>query len=110
MDWIKIIRAYWPAIFAVAFSCFGMAIVSPLRESELTVGLFTIWRWLPLGALVFGLSYGGWVTCRLFQAERGRGHLCPRCSGPLGHERKGRYGDYRRCLACGYNANQRHYR
>ena len=110
MDWLKVLRVYWPTIVAVAFSFFGMAILSPLRESELTAGLFTTLRWLPLGTLLVGMVYGGWVTYRLTQAERGRGHLCPRCYGPLGHEQNGRYGDYRRCLACGYNANERHYR
>lgn len=110
MDWFKMIRAYWPAIVAVVASLLAMAVLSPLRDSQLTAGFFETLRWLPLGGLAFALLYGGWVTFRLAQAEHGHGHLCPRCGGPLGHERDGRYGDYRQCLACGHNANHRHYR
>lgn len=110
MDWFKVIRAYWPAIVALVFSFLVMGALTPLRNSQLTAGLFEMLRWLPLAGMGLSFFYGVWVTYRLAQAERGAGHLCPRCHGPLGHERDGRYGDYRRCLTCGHNANHRHYR
>lgn len=110
MDWFKTIRAYWPAIVAVFFSFVVMALLAPLRNIELMADLFNVLQWLPLAGLGYGLLYGLWVTYRLVQAERGDGHLCVRCGGPLGLERSGRFGEYRQCIACGHNVNYRHYR
>ena len=110
MRWMNLIRAYWPAIAAMAFSLLAVGVISPLRHSSFGTELMASLRWVPLGGLAVALLYGAWVTFRSWQAERGHGCLCPLCMGPLGHERSGRYGDYRRCLLCGHNANERHYR
>lgn len=110
MDWFKTIRAYWPAIVATVVSFFAMAVLAPLKGSALTVGMFDVLRWVPLAGLGFALLYGGWVTYRLVQAERGDGPLCPRCGGPLGFEKCEPYSPHRTCLACGKHANGRHYR
>lgn len=110
MDWFKTIRAYWPAIVATVASFLAMAVLAPLKDSAFTVGMFDMLRWVPLVGLGFALLYGGWVTYRLVQAERGEGHLCPRCGGPLGIEKYEPYSPHRTCLACGKHANERYYR
>lgn len=109
MDWFKLIRAYWPAIVAFVSSLFAMSVLAPLRDSPLTSGLFDLLRWVPVAGMGFVLFYGGWVTYRLVQAERGDGPLCPRCGGPLGVEKYAPYCPHRTCLACGKHANERHY-
>lgn len=109
MDWFKMIRTYWPAITATFAALVVMLVLIPLRNSPLTSGMFEILRWVPLFGLGFALHYGIWVTYRLVQAERGDGHLCPHCGGPLGIEKYRPYNPHRTCLACGKHANERHY-
>lgn len=110
MDWFNTIRAYWPALVVAVVSAFCMFVLAPVQSGPLAGGVFAALRWVPLAGLAFAMGYGGWVTLRLSQAERGIGHLCPRCPGPLGREKLGRYGLYRTCLCCGQHANERHYR
>lgn len=109
MDVFKTIRAYWPAIVATVLSSLAMAVLVPLRDSVLTAGIFDVLRWGPLAGIGFALLYGGWVTYRLVQAERGDGPLCPTCGGPLGVEKYEPYSPHRTCLTCGRHANERHY-
>lgn len=109
MDWFRTIRVYWPAIVATVASTVAMAALAPLRGSPLTSGMFDVLRWAPLAGIGFALLYGGWVTYRLAQAERGHGPLCPCCGGPLGVEKHAPYSPHRTCLACGKHANERHY-
>lgn len=110
MDWIKTVRAYWPAIVVALASFLAMAFLAPLKGSTLASGMFDVLRWVPLAGIGFALMYGAWVTYRLTQAERGEGFLCPRCGGPLGVEKYEPYSPHRTCLACGSHINQRHYR
>ncbi len=109
MDLFIMIRAYRPAIVATVGSFLAMAVLVPLKDSALTVGMFELLRWVPLAGLGFALFYAGWVTYRLVQAERGDGPLCPRCGGPLGIEKYEPYSPHRTCLACGKHANERYY-
>ena len=50
-------------------------------------------------AMLFGITYDLW------QWQRGHGLNCTACHGMLGCERKGRFGAYRKCLACSKNVN-----
>lgn len=109
MDWFKILRAYWPAIVAVMIALLAMTVLTPMRENTSTAGIFDMLRWAPLAGMGFAFLYGGWVTYRLIQAERGNGPICPRCGGPLGGEKQTPYSPHRTCLTCGKHANERHY-
>ena len=53
---------------------------------------------LALAALAFVLITATW---RYAQWEKGDAPACGRCGGLLGREQRGRYGPFRRCLACG---------
>jgi hypothetical protein len=110
MGWFQLIRAFWPSIVATVGGVLAMLIVLPLRDAagpfQSVVGFLAL---APFAFLGFAFVYGGWVYYRFTQAEAGDGPICTSCGGPLGHERDGRYGDYRKCLACGTNVNNRHY-
>lgn len=109
MNWFKTIRAYWPAIMATVASILVMVVLAPLSDGTFTADIFDVLRWGPLAGIAFALLYGGWVTYRLVQAERGDSPLCPRCGGPLGMEKYEPYSPHRTCLICGEHANERYY-
>lgn len=109
MSWLQAIRVYWPALVALVTSLLIDYIFAPLRDNPLTISIFEVLRWVPLFGVVFSMIYGGWITLRLWQAERGLGPLCPRCGGPLGAEKYAPYSPHRTCLVCGEHANERHY-
>lgn len=71
----------------------------------------------PLAPILFNAGLAGmvatgvclmWALWRYAQWRRGRGLVCD-CTGLLGAEVSGRYGPYRRCLACGDAVSQRRY-
>ena len=106
------VRAYWPAAFALLVAVVSMAVLSQWQASPLLAGFVVVEHWVPLLALAATLWLVAAPTYRLVQWQRGQGFDCPRCGGPLGHERIGHErmgGAYRRCYACGDNVNHRHY-
>lgn len=110
-SWVAV-RAYGPAAFALLVTVVSVAVLSRWQTSLLLAGFVAVGRWVPLLAVAatFGLLVAS--TYRLLRWQRGEGPDCPRCSGPLGHERPGhatRGGAYRRCYSCGDNVNHRHY-
>jgi len=50
--------------------------------------------------LLLGVGLVGYAFYQLWQWDNGTALLCAHCDGLLGWERLGRYGIYRRCLAC----------
>ena len=106
-DW-GALRAYGPAIFGLAVAFVGMMLLERMLGHPNFAGVVSIWRWGPLLIGIAALLHGAWVTWQLWQADRGLGLLCV-CGGPLGAERDGRYGPYRRCRCCGKNIARRHY-
>ncbi len=107
-DW-GTLRAYLPA---VAGWVGALALQLGLEHGPLDY-LPAAWRWalcwLPLALATLALGHGGWVSWQLWQARRGHGLLCFACDGPLGMERHGHWGPYRRCRCCGRNIARRHY-
>lgn len=106
-DWMAA-RALAPAAFAFVVALGSTWIIYGWQSSPFLASMVSTARWIPLAALVFAVLHGAWVSYRLWQAERGVGLLCE-CGGLLGAERDGRYGPYRRCLACSRNVARRHY-
>lgn len=103
------VRAYGPAALALLVAVVSVAVLSQWQASPLLVGFVVVG---PLLALAATLWLVAMPTYRLVQWQRGLGFDCPRCGGPLGHERIGHErmgGAYRRCYACGDNVNHRHY-
>lgn len=101
-------RAFAPAAFALLIAFASIEAVATLAANPHLLGVSAFARWVPLAALVFAVASWTWVCVRLWRAERGLGLLCD-CGGLLGREREGRYGPYRRCLACSRNVARRDY-
>lgn len=106
-DWMAI-RAYVPAAFGLVAALVLTWLISGLQVSLNLPDVFSAARWLPMAVFALAIAHGSWTTFRLWRAHHGEGLLCE-CGGLLGHEREGRYGPYRRCLACERNVAQRHY-
>lgn len=104
MSW----KVLLPGAFWMLMSLLVIWVLSGLQGSPLTDGLFTTLRWGPVGMFGWGVLLIGHAFYRLWQWHRGEGLLCG-CGGMLGAEIDGRYGRYRKCLACGQNVNCRHY-
>lgn len=110
-DWVAL-RAYGPAGFALLAAVACMAILWLWQTSPLLVGVVAVTRWIPLVLLLVASGQAIDATIRLVRWQRGLHPSCPKCGGPLGHERAGYArmgGAYRRCYACGNNVNHRHY-
>lgn len=100
-------KAFAPAALALVVALASMELVSGWAANPYLSRAAPVARWFPLAAIVFAVAYWGWVCVRLWRAERGEGLLCD-CGGLLGRERDGRYGPYRKCLACSRNVARRH--
>ena len=110
-NWV-VVRAYAPAGFMLLAAVALDAVLSPLQANPLLAGLASITDWMPMAALAAALVLLVLPSYRLLKWHRSVGPDCPRCGGPLGHERIGRErmgGAYRRCYGCGGNINHRHY-
>ncbi len=110
-NWMAL-RAYAPAVVTLLVAVGSSVVVSGWQSHPLLAGYVQIGRWVPLVAL--GATVCLWVapTYRLVRWHQNKGPTCPKCGGPLGHERIGHArmgGAYRRCYACGNNVNHRHY-
>lgn len=103
------IRACLPGALLILASLAAIWLLIGLQASAYTAGLWNGIRWLPVSMLSFGFLLVGHALYRLWRWQRGKGLHCD-CGGLLGSEIDGRYGPYRRCLACGRNANEQHYR
>lgn len=80
-----------------------------LQESPVFSGLAAWAPWVALAGFIVALLLIAAPIWRLWRWEQGEGPICHRCGGPLGHEINGRYGLYRRCLACDSNTSVRYY-
>jgi hypothetical protein len=80
-----------------------------LGKNPVFYGLAGWAPWVALAGAITALLLIAASIWRMWRWEQGEGPTCRRCGGPLGREIDGRYGPYRRCLACDYSASARHY-
>ena len=107
-DWVYL-KANIPACI-VAIGAFAISVkLKSLQASPIFGGIASLAPWVAL----MGLGAAAWLLAvpavRIWRWERGEGPGCHRCGGPLGREVHGRYGPYRRCLACQGNTSNRYY-
>lgn len=110
-SWVAL-RAYGPAAFVLLAAVVCMTVLLSWQTSPLLAGAVSGARWVPLVMLLVASGLAIDTTFRLVRWQRGVHPSCPKCGGPLGHERTGcarMGGAYRRCYACGNNVNHRHY-
>ena len=98
-------KIYAPAVGALAIGLLLMLPLGMIRESQLLAGFYALARWAPALAIAASVILGLIATLRLWRWDQGRSQLVCECGGLLGYERDGRYGLYRKCLACGRNVN-----
>lgn len=101
MHWMAL-RMYLPAIACLLGALVSTWVLSDLGQSEYTAPLAALLAWLPYGLLALAGLLGIVASVRLWRWEAGHALMCT-CGGLLGRERLGRYGLYRKCMACGRN-------
>ena len=92
------------SVAALALSGGGLLVTMKLKvlEDSAIFSQLAGWApWVALAAMSAGVITIVTAMWRIWRWESGHGPICPRCHGPLGIERSGRYRNYRRCLACG---------
>lgn len=103
------VRMYAPALAAFALGLLLTLPLGMLRESPVLAGVYAMVRWLPALAIAVSVTLALGATLRLWHWDQGRSALVCECGGLLGRERPGRFGAYRKCLACNRNVNERYY-
>jgi hypothetical protein len=96
-----IVRAYLPALLALALAVLAMVWTSLFNGSVALNGLVPYAKWIPPIALLAALGAGLFSTLRLWRWKSGKTPHCRDCDGPLGRLHHSPQGDYRKCLACG---------
>lgn len=104
------IRMYAPAFGLLAASMLATFAIEGIRQSALLAGVYQAAQWLPLIGFGVGALWMLITSFRLWRWNRGESTDVCECGGLLGRERDGRYGAYRKCLACTRNINERHWR
>lgn len=106
-DW-QAIRAYAPSVaLTIAGAVAGFVEIS-LSKSSIFSGVARMLGWVPDVLFAAALAHVAWVSWRLWRSQYGEGLLCT-CGGLLGGEIDGRWGPYRKCLACNKNVSAKHY-
>lgn len=100
---------YAPALGAFALGLLLMVPLGMLRESPVLAGVYAMVRWLPALAIAVSVTLALGATLRLWRWDQGRSALICDCGGLLGRERDGRFGLYRKCLACNRPGNEKYY-
>lgn len=102
-------RMYAPAAGMLALSFAVTLPATMLHASPLLAGIADLLHWASLACMAAAGLLWGASTYKLWRWERGQAVLTCDCGGLLGRERDGRYGIYRRCLACSRNINERNW-
>ena len=103
------VRMYLPAAAVLLLSLALTFPVASMQGHAILGGIARIAWWGTGAGMVLGAVMAVFATFRLWRWERGNDPVTCDCGGLLGRERGGRYGLYRKCLACGRNVNERHY-
>ena len=107
-DWMYLKTCVQAGVVAVGAFVIALKLKG-LQASSVFAGIGALAPWVALAGFGAALVMIAAPTWRLWRWERGEGLICHRCGGPLGHEIDGRYGPYRRCLACDGNTSERYY-
>ena len=97
-----------PPVAIIVCTLTAMWVLSRGVDNPFLVGLLRAAYWLPALPLAIALAWIAWASYRLWKWARGEANTCE-CGGLLGSDRDGRYGPYRRCLACNRTVARRHY-
>jgi hypothetical protein len=99
---VMLVRLFAPAIACGCVAWILNVVIARLAVNPIGAPLVEFAKWLlPLALMstVVAIGYGCWRYARW---ERGVDLGCFRCGGLLSPELRGRFGQFRRCLACGH--------
>lgn len=103
---LKLFGAAAPFVVAASF----LAIVSNSHSDNGLVNQLQPMFDLVVGILLLiAAGIVGRGVYRMYEWHTGRGFRCPKCDCPLGRERLGQWGTFRRCLGCDSAINERNY-
>ena len=106
-DW-QAVRAYAPSVALMVGGVLVGAVHINLAKHAMLAGIAELFGWVPGLLFAAALGHVAWTSWRLWRAQNVEGLLCG-CGGLLGSEIDGRFGPYRKCLACSRNVSARHY-
>ena len=101
MYWMAV-KMYLPTMLCLLGALGSIWALTNLGQSHYTAPLAASLSWMPYGLLALAGLLGIVTSVRLWRWEAGRALICT-CGGLLGREHLGRYGLYRKCMACGRN-------
>lgn len=101
-----LVRMYTPSLVMLAAAFMTSGQIGALGKSRLLAPLGEGLAWIPHALFALGVLSAVITSLRLWAWDTGRAPTCA-CGGLLGRERQGRYGPYRKCLACGMNESVR---
>jgi hypothetical protein len=93
-------KMYLPAFGSLLAAFSTSCLLTSAAQSVFLAQLVKSLDWLPLGLFALSVLLGIVATVRLRRWELGY-TLIFSCGGLLGREREGRFGPYRKCMACG---------
>lgn len=108
LDWVYV-KACVPGGVVAIGTLFIALKLEAMQGSSFFVGIAILAPWVTLAGFAAALLLVAVPTWGLWRWKRGKGPMCPRCDGPLGRETSGRFGPYRRCLACGSTTSSPYY-
>jgi hypothetical protein len=96
--------AFLPAItLALSTLLVGVLLNRIIDGSPIFAAAGNIADWVVLLGMLAAFGIAVDRAVRLARWTRGEGPDCQRCGGPLGTEKLGRYGVYKKCLCCRKN-------
>lgn len=93
-------RMYLPTLACLLLAFASTWLLTDAAPSTFAHPLGDALRWMPYALLALAALLGVIASVRLLSWETGDALICG-CGGLLGGERRGRYGVYRKCGACG---------
>lgn len=94
------VRVYAPAAGLLAMALMLVVVASRIRQSPFLSAFDSALQWATGATLLASFAAAVVGSVALWRWEQGRTHVCA-CGGMLGFEREGRWGPFKRCLACG---------
>jgi len=108
-QWTRMLfQIYAPAMGCLAVAGLLVFVGYQVAESPLLQGLMSPIRLMAMASLCLTLIAAAVATVFHWRWKQGSMRTCD-CGGLLGCERQGRWGPFKRCLACGRNHARRTY-
>lgn len=103
-----IARTYAPSAGLALLAGVLWILSARVAEQPILSAFASVLRLASTGMMAGAIFAGVAGLIALLRWDRGQTYVCT-CGGMLGFERDGRWGVFKRCLACGRNVAKKHY-